>query len=108
MGRHFRNIYISTGVVALGVELVQLIRGGVSPLKALSLSNEPASKQMLINYISDFGTLRNVHHDDFYASLRTLGYPQGTVGHPLRMVAMSNGSECANSQGFNPGASLLA
>jgi hypothetical protein len=63
---------------------------------------------MLINYISDFGTLRNVHHDDFYAGLRTLGYPQGTTGHPFRMVAISNGSECANSQGFEPGASLLS
>jgi hypothetical protein len=108
MGRHFRNIYISTGVVALGAELVQLIRGKASPLQSLSLSNQPASKQMLINYISDFGTLRNVHHDDFYAGLRTLGYPQGTTGHPFRMVAISNGSECANSQGFEPGASLLS
>jgi hypothetical protein len=106
--RHFRNIYISTGVAALGAELIQLIRGKASPLKALSLANEPASKQMLINYISDFGTLRNVHHDDFYASLRTLGYPQGTIGHPFRMVAISNGSECANAQGFEPGASLIA
>ena len=103
MGRHFRNIYISTGTVALGVELFQLIRGRVSPVKALSLSNEPASKQMLINYISDLGTLRNVHHDDFYASLRSLGYPS-----QCRMVAMSNGSECANSQGFEPGASILS
>lgn len=88
--------------MALGVEVVQLIRGRVSPLRALSLSNQPASRQMLITYINDFGNLDNSVHNSFQQQLLNMGYPQ------TRNVSLSNGSECAESQGFLPGASLVS
>ncbi|HXH99677.1 MAG TPA: hypothetical protein VNI52_05390 [Sphingobacteriaceae bacterium] len=102
MGRHARNIYISTGPVALGVEVIQLIRGSVSPLLALSLANQPASRQMLVNYINDFGNLNNSVHDNFQQQLQNIGYPQ------TRNVSLSNGSECAQSQDLQPGGSLVS
>jgi hypothetical protein len=101
--RHARALYISTGTVALGVEVIQLIRGGISPVQVLNLANQPGSRQMLINYVNAVGLVDNTEHNTFRQQLTNLGYPTQT-----RNVAISNGSECAQLQEFGPKTSLLS
>jgi hypothetical protein len=109
LARHERNLYIKTGVVTVGaVESFQLNRGGPSPYQSLSIANTSASRQMLINYVDDFGNVDNSFHNQWQTELKNMGYPQGSSGTSLRKVAVSNGSECATSQLVAPGGSLLS
>ncbi len=107
LARHARSLYIRTGTTALTYEIIQLIRGGVSPLLALSLADQPASKQMLINFVNGSNTIDNTVHNTWQTELKNLGYPNGFTGTPFKKVAVSNGSECARPQAFGPGANLL-
>lgn len=107
LGRHVRQLYIKTGGVATATELIQFIRGGASPYRSLSLSNTPAAQQMLINRIGDDNNIDNTVHNQWQTFLTNMGYPQGTSGHPLRVVSVSNGSECANPQIAGQGAEIL-
>ncbi|MEO6868076.1 MAG: T9SS type A sorting domain-containing protein [Ginsengibacter sp.] len=107
LARHARSLYIRTGVTALTYEIIQLIRGGVSPFLALSLADQPASKQMLINFVNGSNAIDNSVHNAWETELKNLGYPAGFTGTPFRFVAVSNGSECANPQAFGAGANLL-
>jgi hypothetical protein len=107
LARHARSLYIKSGITAGTIELIQLIRGGVSPLLALSIADQPASKQMLINFVNGSNTIDNTVHNTWETELKNLGYPQGFTGTPFKFVAISNGSECANPQAFNAGANLL-
>ncbi|MEO5944730.1 MAG: T9SS type A sorting domain-containing protein [Ferruginibacter sp.] len=107
LARHARSLYIRTGFTAVVVEIIQLIRGGVSPLAALSLADQPASKEMLINFVNGSNSIDNTVHNTWQTELKNIGYPAGFAGTPFRFVAVSNGSECANPQPFGPGANLL-
>lgn len=104
LARHARDLYIRTGPTAT---LIETITWSLSPLSALSLSNTPAARQMLLNYVNDVNSIDNSMHNSWQAELRTLGYPQGIGGIPFRMIAVSNGSECGTTQGFNPGDDLI-
>ncbi len=84
-----------------------MIRGRESPLAALSLSDQPASKQMLINFVNGNNTIDNSVHNAWENELKILGYPNGFTGTPFRKVAVSNGSECGQPQAFSAGANLL-
>lgn len=107
LARHARTLYFRAGGIATLIEIIQLIRGGVSPLAALSLADQPASKQMLINFVNGSNNIDNSVHNTWQTELKNLGYPNGFTGTPFRKVAVSNGSECATPQEFNPGANLL-
>ena len=107
LARHARGLYIRAGVSTIWVEIVQLIRGRESPLAALSLADQPASKQMLINFVNENNTFDNSVHNTWETELKNMGYPNGSPGTVFRKVAVSNGSECANPQAFGPGANLL-
>lgn len=107
LARHARSLYIKTGLTVSLVEFIQFIRGGVSPMQALSLADQPASKQMLLNFVTGNNTINNSAHDTWQTELKNMGYPNGVSGIPFRKVAVSNGSECANPQVFGSGANLL-
>lgn len=107
LARHVKSMYIRTGFTALAIETVQLINGGPSPLKSLSLADQPASQQMLINFVNGSNSIETTVHDAWQTELRNFGYPSGDGVTAFRKVAVSNGSECGTSQAFGPGASLM-
>ncbi|MEO6837645.1 MAG: T9SS type A sorting domain-containing protein [Ginsengibacter sp.] len=107
LARHARGLYIRAGVSTIIVELIQLIRGRESPLAALSIADQPASKQMLINYVNGYNTIDNSVHTAWETELKNLGYPQGYPGITFKKVAVSNGSECGQPQPFNAADNLL-
>lgn len=107
LARHARSLYVKTGATAGIVEIIQFIRGGVSPYLALSLADQPASKQMLINFVNANNVIDNTVHTAWQTELKNLGYPIGFTGTPFRKVAISNGSECGQPQIFNAGDNLL-
>ncbi len=103
LARHGARMYISTGPIAIGVEIVQLIRNGVSPLQALFLADQPAAKQLLTSRKDFFYNQSNTTNQQFLQELRTQwAYPVN-----IRNIAISDGSECAVDQEFAPGSSLL-
>lgn len=107
LARHARGLYIRAGVSTIWVEIVQLIRGRMSPITALSLADQPASRQMLINFVDDNNIIDNSAHNAWETELKNMGYPNGAPSTVFRKVAVSNGSECANPQAFGAGANLL-
>ena len=107
LARHARSLYVKNPFTAGLVEAIQFLRGGVSPYEALSIADQPASKEMLVNFIDGNNNIVNSVHAQWQADLKTLGYPHGFSGTPFRFVAVSNGSECAYTQGFSPGGNLL-
>jgi hypothetical protein len=107
--RHATRMYISTGGLAVAVEIIQLLRNGPSPLLNLLLADQPASRQMLTNRIDIFYNQTNATNQQFLQELRTqwaYPNPNNTVGN-VRNIAISNGSECAIDQEFAAGSSLL-
>jgi hypothetical protein len=108
--RHVRDLYISTAASTGGVaNLFVPAFTNVNPRKLLNIADEPASKQMLINRVGTLNTIDNSTHDSWQTELKNLGYPQGFAGgFPFRRIAVSNGSECAKPQDFNPGDNLLS
>ncbi len=107
MVRQARNLYVKTGVTATFITIVQIIRGRANPLRVLSLADQPASRQMLMNFVAGNNTIDNTAHATWQTELKNMGYPNGVSGIPFRKVAISNGSECANPQPFAAGANLL-
>lgn len=107
LARHARDLYIRSGVTAGIIEAIQIIRNDYSPNRVLSLANEPAARQMLVNYVNDNNAIDNSVHAQWQSDLATMGYPQGVAGIPFRKVAISNGSECAATEPFNSGDNLL-
>lgn len=103
MARHARSLYIRTGIAPL-IEIVQLIRNRVSPFRALSISNTPAARQMLISWVNNLNQVDNSFHNQWQTEIKNLGYPNQ---YGIRIVAVSNGSECAVTQPYAPGALLL-
>lgn len=68
--RHVRDIYIKAAPLAGPVEIIQFFRGRQSPLRALSLANEPAARQMLVNYVNDLNLIDNSVHDAWQTELK--------------------------------------
>jgi len=107
LARHIFNLYVKTGATAGAIEIIQFLGGGASPSRVLNLSNTDAARQMLIEYVNLNSTVDNSVHSTWQSQLQTLGYPQGFSGSPLRVVAVSNGSECAAPQIASPNALVL-
>jgi hypothetical protein len=119
LARHVKSLYLQTGNTAVGIETIQWLRRNdilqtrfrndwgelfaQSPFKIFTLSDAPASRQMLINYIDEHGNINNRMHDEWQTELRLMGYPT-----QCRNIAISNGSECARRQDFNAGQILLS
>ncbi len=74
----------------------------------LNLASTDAARQMLIDYVNSNHQIDNSVHNTWQTELRNLGYPQGISGSPLRLVAVSNGSECASLQNAPPNELVLS
>lgn len=103
LARHVRNLYLQTNVAG-SIELFQWVTGGPSPFRVLSLADQPASRQMLINWVNGSGNIDNTLHDQWQTELRNLGYP---TQNNIRNIAISNGAECGTTQPFSPGDEIL-
>jgi hypothetical protein len=104
---HAKSLYLKTGATAWVTEFILAVLGKASVYQELNLANTPAAKQMLITHINDLAQIDNSVHNQWQTELKNLGYPVGVSGTPFRMVAVSNGSECGQTQSFLPGANLL-
>ncbi|RTQ50654.1 T9SS type A sorting domain-containing protein [Hymenobacter gummosus] len=80
--------------------------------QAYDLLRAPASQQLLAYGTTGLGAsaaaaaVGNTPHDVWQTEYDNLGLPQGMNGLPCRVVATSNGTECARPQPFGPGARL--
>ncbi|MEJ8802062.1 T9SS type A sorting domain-containing protein [Pontibacter sp. H249] len=101
LARHVQQLYTKTNA-----GFIQLF-GGITPHRALTLTEAPAARQMLINYVTGSNQIDNTLHAQWQNELRAKGYPQGNGGVPLRKVAVSNGAQCATGQEAIPGGQLL-
>ena len=101
MYRHVQNQFINT----IGGVLVSLFTDIEEPFKLL---DTPAARQLLKNRaVYNYG-LNNTLHNSFYNELKNKGL-NGSSGYPInsRNIAVSNGSECGDTQGFVAGDYLL-
>lgn len=106
LGRHITGLYLKTAAAPY-IEAFNFLTGGSSPLNKLGLPDRPASRQMLINYVDKNYNIDNSVHNQWQTELKNMGYPQGFPGSPLKLISISNGSQCANGQEFEAGAELL-
>lgn len=101
--RNGRNQYIKSPFQLLGGDVIlPLFNNGVGVSDYLGILDEPAVKQMLIQWVDRDYTIDNTVHDAWQTTLKSMGYPQNT-----KNVAISNGSQCAITQGFSPGSTLF-
>ena len=81
------------------------------PFLENSILDQPATKQMLMNWVNGFSNIDNTISSGFYTELKGKGInPTVNFGYPIncRNIALSNGAECGITQGFNAGDDLLS
>lgn len=89
--------YIKSPIIAgIGEFIVPLFTNGISANDILTLTDTPAARQMLINYVNKNYGIDNSVHNNWQSILKSKGYPQMT-----RNVAISNGSECGTDQNLS-------
>lgn len=97
--RHMADQFIKTPLDDFSFEVGD---GEASVTEINSVFNQPATKQLLDNYIAPNFALDNSISEAWEAELRSKGYPTQT-----RNIAISNGNHCANPQDFSYSASLF-
>ncbi|MGB4776353.1 MAG: T9SS type A sorting domain-containing protein [Daejeonella sp.] len=107
MAKHLSNLYINTGLTAILTEIGSLISGNGSPYSKLNLTDQPAARQMLINYVNKNYQIDNTVHNQWQSDLKAMGYPSGDAGSPIKKIAISNGSQCGTGQAIVPNDLLL-
>ncbi len=102
MFRHVTNLY-NRYSSPFGIQVIDV------PFLENSLLDQPATKQMLMNWVNPYSNIDNNSSSSFYNELRNKGLVS-SGGYPLncRNIAISNGAECGISQGFNAGDTLLS
>jgi hypothetical protein len=99
--RHAYDEYIQSAL-----PLFQGLTSSTSPLRlarnSLTLIDQPAPREMLINCALDNGQTYNTLHTTWQQKLIAMGYPA-----QCRNIAVSNGSECGINQDFSPYADLI-
>lgn len=103
MANHFKRVF-NQGFTN---EVVGLFTDDHKINSILGLANTPAARQMLINYVNSSGQIDNSQHIAWQNELKNIGYPVGFSGAPLRMIAISNGSECAIPSVATPNSEML-
>lgn len=71
----------------------------------LNLSNSPAALQMLITHLNTSYQIDNSVHTAWQTELTSLGYPSQAG---IKNVAISNGSECGQTQTLSQGGSMVS
>ena len=102
MFRHVTNLY-NRYASPYGTQVVDV------PFLENSILDQPATQQMLMNWVNGSSTINNTNSSNFYNELRGKGLAN-SGGYPIncRNVAISNGAECGITQGFNAGDDLLS
>lgn len=86
--------YVKTPIaLGFGEFIVPFFNQGIAASDVLTLTDTPAARQMLINYVNRNYQINNSMHDEWQTILKAKGYPQQS-----RNVAISNGSECGTDQ----------
>ena len=117
MGRHVLEMYVGNPfastlgevVLPLFQDLMQLFGADFmddfsSPADNLTLMDAPAAVQMNNYYVAPNYDVTADYHNIWQTEFDALGYPEQDN---IRNVAISNGSMCAATQGYAPGAHLL-
>ncbi|WP_445716849.1 hypothetical protein [Flavobacterium sp.] len=102
MFRHVTNLY-NRYSSPYGTQVIDV------PFLENSILDQPATKQMLMNWVNSFSNIDNTVSSGFYTELRGKGLAN-SGGYPVncRNIAVSNGAECGITQGFNAGDDLLS
>ena len=104
MFRHVTNLF-NRYSSPYGTQVVDV------PFLENSILDQPATKQMLMNWVDGFSNIDNTISSGFYNELKGKGInPSVNFGYPVncRNIAISNGAECGITQGFNAGDDLLS
>lgn len=102
--RHVGNIYNASPVLLFGGQVIAPLFGSIPWSQYLTITEQPATKQLVRNRLDENYNLENSLYNSFQSELKTKGYPQA---EGIRNIAISNGSECGNTQTFNAGDKLL-
>ncbi|MBE99160.1 MAG: hypothetical protein CMP77_04180 [Flavobacterium sp.] len=70
----------------------------VSPESSLTIQDRPAAFQMNYYWYTPTSNITSNAHNAWQAELEAMGYPQDSYN-----IAISNGNECGEDQGFEPG-----
>ncbi|CAL2105130.1 conserved exported hypothetical protein [Tenacibaculum sp. 190524A02b] len=84
--------------------VVKLFTSNHTAHKYLTILDQPATSQLLVNRANNNYDLDNAMHINFYNELNAKGYPKQ---NGIRNIAISNGSECGTTQNFNAGEPLV-
>jgi hypothetical protein len=104
MFRHVTNLF-NRYSAPYGTQVIDV------PFLENSILDQPATKQMLMNWVNGFSNIDNTISSGFYTELKGKGInPTVNFGYPVncRNIALSNGAECGITQGFNAGDDLLS
>ena len=117
--RHLRNQYISTPIALLagdvllplaynfaeGFSNIINVFGAdtsvptvITPLRAFSLADVAAARQMQYTWVTNNYQIDNFIHDAWQTEYSQMGYPQGYLGQQIRNISIANGSECGITQ----------
>ena len=99
--RHLADQFIDTPLGDYKINLAQGANISIEDIQ--TLFDSPGTRQLLSNYIDSGFNLNNNAFNAFQSEIRTMGYPLQT-----RNIALSNGNHCANTQEFNPSATLFS
>lgn len=99
MARHVINEVIT---LPIGDIFVSLASGSLPVHELRELIDQPAVKQLLVNYVDQNYEIDNEEHMAWQSELKTMGYPQLTQN-----IALGNGSHCAQPYGITSGQSLF-
>ncbi|OJV48247.1 MAG: hypothetical protein BGO40_07085 [Chryseobacterium sp. 39-10] len=102
--RHVRNMYAGSIIPLFTGQVIVPILGGTPWSVYFSILDQPATRQLLKNRMTTSYTLDNSLYNSFQTELRTKGYP---INENIRNIAISNASECGNTENFNAGDKLL-
>lgn len=108
MFRHLTKQYIQTAYAPAGIITMSILENNVGISNYLSILDAPASRQLLKNSINYDYPMNTAISTDFYDELKSKGLPN-SGGYPTlcRNIALSNGSECGDTQNFQPGNDLV-
>ena len=99
--RHLADQFVGTPLGDFNISVGQGAEINIEDIR--DLFNAQGTKQLLSSYISSGFALDNTVFNTFQTELRTMGYPT-----TARNIALSNGNHCANTQEFNPSATLFS